>query len=263
MEDENGIENVLKSTGLSLPEVYSADLSVFVMKAGVKIFRRYRPDFMYLSLSDFIQHKYAPGAPESDDFYREIDLSAGELADMGAVVGITADHGMNDKSSPDGTPEAIYLQDLLDGEFGSGAVRVILPITDPYVVHHGSLGGFARIYCQDLTRLKPVRVFVEDIPGVEAVYEKASACEIFELPEDREADLVVIGDAKTVIGSTESKHDLSKLGGFRLRSHGGTSEQRVPFILSQPLNDIYMRRSVSGTLHNYDMFDFAVNGVSV
>ena len=40
----------------------------------------------------------------------------------------------------------IYLQDVLDGWLGAGRARVILPITDPYVVHHGALGSFATVY---------------------------------------------------------------------------------------------------------------------
>jgi phosphonoacetate hydrolase len=40
----------------------------------------------------------------------------------------------------------IYLQDVLDGWLGEGGTRVILPITDPYVVHHGALGSFATVY---------------------------------------------------------------------------------------------------------------------
>jgi hypothetical protein len=46
----------------------------------------------------------------------------------------------------DGTPDVIYLQDWFDARLGAGAARVILPITDPYVVHHGALGSFATVY---------------------------------------------------------------------------------------------------------------------
>ena len=258
--DANGIEKVPALVGLPVPEVYSADLSLFVLKSGREILKIHRPDVMYLSLSDYIQHKYAPGTPASNAFYAEMDRTIGEIADTGAIIGITADHGMSDKSNPDGTPNVVYLQDALDTEFGYNSTRVILPITDPYVVHHGALGGFARIYClENGTAEKSVR-FSFELPGVEAVYDKFTACRIFELPYDREGDLVVIADGNTVIGTSASKHDLSQLEGFRLRSHGGISESEVPFILSEPVRMGYAKRSKSKRLHNYDIFDFALNG---
>ena len=144
---ENGIERVLSLTGMDLPGVYSAELSWLVLRAGVKILETVRPHLIYLSLTDYIQHKHRPGTAESDGFYRRMDLEWGRLADLGAVVALTADHGMNDKTNPDGSPRVIYLQDLLDQEFGRGLCRVICPITDPYVAHHSSLGSFVTIFC--------------------------------------------------------------------------------------------------------------------
>ena len=75
-----------------------------------------------------------------------MDRYLGELDRAGAALVIVADHGMKDKHLPDGQPDVIFLQDVLDEEFKTGATRVILPITDPYVVHHGALGSFATIY---------------------------------------------------------------------------------------------------------------------
>ena len=260
--DENGIDNVLDLVGWPLPDVYSAELSLFVLEAGVKLLERDRPDLIYLSLSDYVQHKHAPGTPEAIEFFRRLDELVGRLAAAGAVVAITADHGMSDKSKPDGTPNVIFLQDELDGEFGQGSTRVILPITDPYVVHHGSLGGFARVYCSGGVTPEEVVRFVEGLGGIESAYKKASACAAFDLPADREGDVAVISDAGTAIGASRASHDLSALAGHRLRSHGGTAESRVPFILSRPLNDQYAARSGAGGLRNYHIFDYALNGMA-
>ena len=258
---ENGIENVLELVGLPLPEVYSAELSLFVLEAAARVLERYDPDIMYLSTTDYVQHKYAPGAPETNGLYAKLDSTFGRLAALGAVVGITADHGMNDKSKPDGAPNVIFLQDELDRAFGERTTRVILPITDPYVVHHGSLGGFVRVYCHDGTSPDAVMRFAESLPGIEAVYDKATACAAFDLPADREGDVVVISDAGAALGASEAAHDLTALEGHRLRSHGGVSERRVPFILSAPLNREYAARAESGPLRSYEMFDYAINGV--
>lgn len=258
--EENGISDVLNLVGLPLPQVYSAELSLFVFEAAARILERDQPDIMYLSTTDYVQHKYAPGAPEISDFYRKMDAAVGRLETMGAVVAITADHGMNDKSTPDGAPNVVFLQDELDREFGERTTRVILPITDPYVVHHGSLGGFARVYCTDGTKVESVIRCAQALPGIEAVYDKASACADFDLPFDREGDVVVIGDAATAIGGSEASHDLSTLEGHRLRSHGGLAERRVPFILSAPLSGEYAARAKAGALRSYEIFDYAING---
>ena len=257
---EHGIEDVLELVGWPLPDVYSAELSLFAMEAGIKLLERDKPDLMYLSLTDYIQHTYAPGSQEANQFYSCLDDAFGRLEALGALVAITADHGMNDKSRDDNTPNVIYLQDHLDNMLGVGTTRVILPITDPYVAHHGALGGFARIYCLD--GFSPVTVIesVRTLRGIEGVYDRNEVCQIFDLPPDIEGDVAVISDARTVIGSSESKHDLSQLKGKRLRSHGGISERRVPFIMSEPLNETYIKRAELGTLRNFDIFDFAVNG---
>ncbi|HIM45878.1 MAG TPA: phosphonoacetate hydrolase, partial [Alphaproteobacteria bacterium] len=200
--DENGIEGVLDLVGAPEPDVYSAELSLFVMEAGIRILERDRPTIMYLSLTDYIQHKYAPGSPESDTFYKALDDAVGRLADLGAVVGLTADHGMNDKSAADGSPNVVYLQSVLDEAIGIGQARVILPITDPYVVHHGALGGYARVHC---TGAAPEAIMetVRALPGIEAVFDRAGAAATFSLPPDIEGDVAVIADAATVIGTSE------------------------------------------------------------
>ena len=141
--EENGIDKVVEMVGMPVPSVYSAELSEFVFVAGVKLMERQRPDLMYLSTTDYIQHKAAPGTPLANAFYAMMDRNLAKLDLMGATIVLTADHGMNSKHGKDGQPNVIYLQDVLDEWTGKDAVRVILPITDPYVVHHGALGSFA------------------------------------------------------------------------------------------------------------------------
>ncbi len=123
---ENGVENVLDLVGMPLPSVYSAELSGFVFAAGVKLLEKYRPDVMYLSTTDYIQHKHAPGTPVANDFYVMMDGHLAKLDAMGAVIALTADHGMNAKHDATGQPDVIYLQDLMDQWLGQGKARVIL-----------------------------------------------------------------------------------------------------------------------------------------
>ena len=145
-QQENGIAEVLSLVGRPLPDVYSAELSEFVFAVGVKLMQQRRPDVMYLSTTDYVQHKHAPGADGANAFYAMMDGFLGQLDEMGCVIALTADHGMNAKVGMDGQPDVFYLQDWCDARLGAGRARVILPITDPYVVHHGALGSFATIY---------------------------------------------------------------------------------------------------------------------
>ncbi|NLI30353.1 MAG: phosphonoacetate hydrolase [Nitrospiraceae bacterium] len=258
---ENGIENCLDYVGMPLPDVYSADLSLFVLEAGVKVLERERPDIMYLSLTDYIQHKHAPGSPEANEFYQKIDNGLGRLSRSGAIVAITGDHGMNDKSRDDGAPNVIYLQDVLEQEFGTGESDVILPITDPYVVHHGALGSFASVFIRNGAVMDSAVNSLRKLPGVEEVMKRETAAQKLELPADRIGDIVVIADKETVLGKRAADHDLSLLGGMRLRSHGGLADRQVFFILSRPLNNFYQNIAQTRQLLNYEIFDFALNGL--
>ena len=257
---ENGIENVLELVGMPQPDMYSMELSLFVLEAGIKLLERERPDLLYLSLTDYVQHKYAPQETEARRFYQAIDDCFGRLEKLGAVVALTADHGMNDKSDARGKPNVIWLQDVLDAKFGKGDTRVICPITDAFVAHHGALGGFVRVWCTGRATPQQVIEAIHALPGIESVMDKATACRVFELPSDREADVVVVSTANVCIGSSASAHDLSGLEGHRLRTHGGVSEAKVPFILSVPLNDEYKLKAGVSTLKSYQIFEYALNG---
>ena len=258
---ENGIENVLELVGMPQPGMYSMELSLFVLEAGIRLLEgKSRPDLLYLSLTDWVQHKYAPHEPEAKRFYQALDRCFGRLAALGADVALTADHGMNDKSDAEGRPKVVWLQDILDAELGKGATRVICPITDAFVAHHGALGGFVRVWCNEKTRPERVMAAIHGIKGIESVLDKETACRVHDLPADREADVVVIATADTCIGGAEAEHDLSGLAGHRLRTHGGVSEAKVPFILSAPLNDAYRLKAGAATPKSYQIFDFALNG---
>jgi phosphonoacetate hydrolase len=258
--EENGIENVLELVGMPQPDMYSAELSLFVLEAGIKLLEQQRPDVMYLSLTDFVQHKYAPHEPEAQAFYTKLDDAFGRLAELGAIVGLTADHGMNDKAKDDGSPNVIWLQDLLNEEFDKGSTIVICPITDPFVAHHGALGGFVRVYCNEGATPDKIMAFVRQLPGIESVFDKASACERFELPPDREGDVVVISDAATCVGASVTDHDLTGLAGHRLRTHGGLAEAKVPIIISEPLNNEYASKTAGRTLRGHQVLDITING---
>lgn len=251
----NGIDNVNDWLGMSVPNVYSAELSEFVMAAGVKLMREYKPDLMYLSTTDYIQHKYKPGHKVANKFYSMFDQHIGQLDDMGAMIIVTADHGMKPKSKEDGSPNAFFLQDHLDKIFTKGKTKVILPITDPYVVHHGALGSFATVYLEDKSQLENVIKEIKKIKDIEVVLNRQDACKKYNLPEDRTGDVICMSSEFMTIGSSKDKHDLSGLN-EPLRSHGGLHEREVPFIINKKMSQIDTNKQ----LYNYDAFFYAITG---
>jgi phosphonoacetate hydrolase len=258
----NGIDNIQALVGRTRPDQYSADLSLFALDAGIKLMATRRPMLMYLSTSDYVQHKSAPGELEADTFHAAVDARIAALVELGATVAITADHGMNDKSTASGAPNVVYLEDELAARFGVDAVRVICPIADPFVRHHGALGSFVRVHLRRPGNISEMMALARTLPGVELVLDKAEVCRRFDLPADREGDFAVFAERSTVLGARRRDHDLTQLAGHRLRSHGGLAEQRVPFLLSRPLTPPYLARAKEWPLRNYDIFDFALNGIA-
>ncbi len=254
-ERDNGLSDALNFVGMPLPEVYSQGLSEFVFASGVRLLETFRPDVMYLSTTDYVQHSAAPGSAIANDFYAMIDGYINTLDRLGAVLIITADHGMNDKHRPDGSPDVIYLQPLFDTWTGKGQTRIILPITDPYVAHHGALGSFATVYVPTRSDVVGLMQRLREVEEVEAVLSRAEACQAFELPEDRIGDIVVLSKHQKVLGTSPENHDLSGLKA-PLRSHGGLSEQRVPMISNRQIGlpEYY-------ELRNFDAFSIALNHI--
>ena len=248
---DNGIHNASEWLGRPVPEVYSAELSEFVFAAGVKILKEWSPDVMYLSTTDYIQHKFAPHQQGAKDFYAMTDKYIGELDAMGVALVVTADHGMKPKHDANGEPSVVYVQDLLDQWLGQGSARVILPITDPYVVHHGALGSFATAYLPEDVDRNEIISKLSNTDGILLVIDKAAAVQRFDLPTDRIGDIVMISTENMTLGTSVDRHDLEALK-EPLRSHGGLTEQEVPFIVNRKIN-----LPGAPELRNFDAFFYA------
>jgi len=248
---DNGIQNASEWLGRPVPEVYSADLSEFVLAAGVKILKEWSPNVMYLSTTDYIQHKFAPNQQGAKDFYIMADAYIGELDALGAALVVTADHGMKPKHDANGEPMVVYVQDLLDQWLGEAKARVILPITDPYVVHHGALGSFATAYLPAEVDTVEITEKLSNIEGILLVINKSEAVKRFDLPADRIGDIVIISTENMTLGTSVDRHDLEALK-EPLRSHGGLTEQEVPFIVNRKID-----LPEVPNLRNYDAFFYA------
>ncbi|MCZ4353790.1 phosphonoacetate hydrolase [Roseovarius aestuarii] len=254
---EHGQEAASKWLGMAQPEVYSAELSEFVFAAGVKLLEEWKPDVMYLTTTDYVQHKYAPDQAEAKSFYKMFDTYLTQLDALGAAIVVTADHGMKPKHDANGDPKVIYVQDLLDEWLGEAAARVILPITDPYVVHHGALGGFGTAYLPEGADRADIIARLAARPELLEVVGKEEAVTRFELPADRIGDIVMISTENMTIGTSAHRHDLAALN-EPLRSHGGLTEQVVPFICNRVID-----LPSKPVLRNFDAFFYATTAAAL
>jgi len=259
VESEHHITNVIGLVGRDNPGIYDPEASVYCIEAGARLLASRDLDLLYLSTTDYVQHKWAPGEPEANAFYTRLDQFIGELDAQDILLGLTADHGMNAKTLDDGSPKVQFVETQLVEE-GIAEARVILPITDPYVVHHGALGSYATVYVDD-AHVEKAATILHAIPGVEKVLTRTEAAATYQLPADRIGELVVLADRHTVLGRTPEWHDLGDVE-KGLRSHGGLHEGVVPMIFNRPLRDNYAQHLASGKAHNWDLFDFLCNGVT-
>lgn len=241
--------------GRKNPSIYDWDISHYAMEMALALHARVGAELVYVSLTDYVQHKEAPGGPMADRFYARFDELLGDYLDAGFICGLTADHGMNDKTRADGSPDVRFLDDLLRAA-GVEGFRVLLPITDPYVVHHGALGSYATVYHASDAAVR-VRKALAEVPGIEAVLSREEAADRLDLPADRIGDTVVLGDRSTVLGKSAGLHDLSAVQ-RGLRSHGGLHEREVPLVVCQPLRPGFPRKERPKT--NADIFDLVLNG---
>jgi phosphonoacetate hydrolase len=239
------------------PEIYSANASLFVLKAGASLIENNLADFLYLSLTDYVQHTYPPDSEKALEFYANIDKELGRLIQLDAIVGSTPDHGMNAKVDEQGNPKVLFLEEMLEKKFGKG-FRVICPITDPYVKHHGALGSYVVVHLDNKSETGNVKSWIESQPGITEVHDRDGAVHLLEQPADRTGDLVVLSARNVVLGRKPSYHDLSALDGS-LRSHGGRYEEMVSMIISHPLNDHYKQKASSDP-RNFHIFDYTING---
>ena len=253
----HGIEDVEAMVGESKPSIYSGAASLFTLQAGVAMIANGKADFLYLSLTDFMQHRFSPEEESVLEFYEQLDHEIGRMLDLGAVVGITADHGMNAKHDSAGRPQVLYLETELVARFGDG-IRVICPITDPYVAHHAALGSAVTVYLPDGLDRAEIVDWIADLEGVSEVYTRTLAARKLELDPERIGDIYVLATRDVVLGRTPADHDLSGLD-RPLRSHGGRYEEMVPMVVSEPLSAEYRMKAL-GDPRNFDIFDFVCNG---
>ncbi len=202
-------------------EIYSGEVNVWLLRAALAVVRERKPDLIYVSTTDYIQHNHGPEEAEAQAHLAALDAEIGRLADAwsslhpdGALF-VTADHGMRHKRRA--LDPGVILR-------GRGIAAEAVPIIkDRYVVHHGNQGGSAYVHLGEGAPLEEALSVLREAPGIEEALPAAEAAARFRLLPGRVGDIMTLADADTVFGvMEEAEREVS------IRSHGSLHEQRVP-----------------------------------
>lgn len=203
------------------PDIYSGAASRWLLAAATHVIDEVDPDLLYVSTTDVVPHKHAPGTPPATEWVTDVDAGIGRLADRAETLVATADHGMNHKTT------CLDVEAML-AEAGYPA-EVIRLIRDKHTYHHQNLGGAAYVYLHEHD-VDAIR-WLADRDGIDAVLAAPTAAARFGLPTDRIGDAMLIGAPDAVFGPVEGATRES----VDLRSHGSTHERRVPYLATAPV----------------------------
>jgi phosphonoacetate hydrolase len=201
------------------PDMYSAEVNYWVLRAAHHLLRHGSVDLLYLSTTDYMMHTYAPNDAQSLEHLQRVDRLLGEIVDdiPHLSVLLTADHGMNAKT------EGIDVARLLAGK-GIEAEAVPI-IRDRHVVHHQNLGGACYVYLKRRADAQRAGELLRSVPGIEEVHERIPAARRFHLRADRIGDFFLLGARHVAFGALPAVRQEIKV-----RSHGSRHEQAVPIL---------------------------------
>ena len=202
-------------------EIYSGAVNLWLLRAARAVLEDQKPDLLYVTTTDFLQHKFGPERIEAQEHHAALDKEIGKLVDSwmsahkdGAIF-ITADHGMRDKTRALDPGVILRAQGV--------AAEAVPIIKDRYVVHHGNQGGAAYVHLESDDALPDAVAILKACPGIEDALTRQEAATRFQLMAERVGDIMVLADEETVFGVMEEAERE-----VRLRSHGSLHESEVP-----------------------------------
>ncbi|MDP6438148.1 MAG: alkaline phosphatase family protein [Candidatus Brocadiia bacterium] len=219
-------------------DIYSAEVNLWLFRALRSVLRERRPDMVYCATTDWAMHMYAPQEDQSAQHIEGLDRVLGRILDENPDLEIylTADHGMSQKS------RGVDIEKILERR-GIRA-RAIPVIKDRYVAHHQNLGGASYVYLGNPELVPRAMETLQDVPGIEAVYDREAGAEVFDLMAERIGDILALGDKNTVFGSFADAEVR-----VRVRSHGSRHESAVPIIASGAGKDAHYRKNLDVAAH--------------
>jgi len=206
------------------PGVYSREINYWLWNAAEKILREEKDiGLVYVHITDFPMHMWAPERAESRQHLRTIDdiLARIVLENPDVAVFATADHGMNFKT------QCWDLSKIL-AEKKIPAKFVLSPERDYYIKHHRNFTGCAWLWLSAESDREKTRAHLMSLSGVESVLDSADVARIFILDKTTMGDLVIFGDRDTMFGDMETSYE--KLPP-EYRAHGSLYETDIPLVI--------------------------------
>lgn len=200
------------------PSIYSLECNGWTINAAELAMEKYKPEFVYITTTDWAHHKFPPESIEAKTHINIIDTAVGNIMNKfpEATIMLSADHGMSRKTN------LIDLGKILKQ---NGIDNLAVPIIkDEHVVHHSNLGGAYFIYLDDSVVSKSIDI-LNALEGVDLAMTSEEAVTKYNLRLERIGQVIVTADKDTVFGDT----NLVEMPGD-LRSHGSEHEQNIPII---------------------------------
>ncbi len=242
--EDKGLDGAIHEAGPP-PHIYTPDASVYCLRLAYEIldigkYTGFRPSLVYISTTDYVQHLNSPKSKISQNYYEAIDRELGRLKLKGRV-GVTADHGMNEKTN------LLFIEDIISQK--NLTCRVGIAIKDVHMIHHLGFGSYVTVHAPKKDE-SAVWNIVKNLPGVQR-------CE-----KNEHGVLEAFGDKTTAFGSTREFHyksnaALSNRSNRTIRTHGGEAESLIPlaflFEMDSDVNNQFLQ---TPRLYNKDLFFF-------
>lgn len=219
-------KEILDRYGLDMPPaINSVEATGWIVKAAYECIKKDDPHIMYCTTNDFIFHHFAPGSREAEmqiaDVDKYIDLI--HKADPQRQIYITADHGMNQKTTIVNFPEICR-----NAGFD---VFCLPPLKDRYIENHiYQEGGMLYVFMKDETQKEKFYDFAKKHPAVEKILTAKEAAEEYHLPQDKIGGFVLLSGMDTAFGETEGE----MIHTDESRTHGSLYEREIPLIAVNP-----------------------------
>jgi phosphonoacetate hydrolase len=204
--------------------IYSREINYWLWQVAIDLLKT-RPDIgvIYVHITDYPMHMWAPDRRESQEHLARLDTLIGEAAETApdAAFFLTADHGMSYK-------KRCWDLDKALGARGTHVRFALSAEKDRYVKHHRTFGGTAYVWLNSPGDAGTVTERIRNLEGIENVLTRDEAARAFGLMPERIGELVVLGDKDTVFGELAGDSEVLEVG---YRSHGSLHESDVPLVV--------------------------------
>jgi phosphonoacetate hydrolase len=203
------------------PDIYSPDVNYWVCEVALDVIKN-QPTvgLIFMHTTDYPMHKYPPEAGESRAHLQRIDdfLKAASQADPGLAFFVTADHGVNAKTTVLNLGKALSRRGV--------ELKVAMSTErDQYPRHHSGYGGTAFIYLRSPADVGKTIQALCKLEGVEAALPRDEAAKKYRLNPHRMGDVWVTARKDVVFGHSAHEREALPKG---YRSHGSAYELDIP-----------------------------------